>query len=272
MEFALPAKDSRAGIVGLNDFFIFCVDSFNFLITVIVMDTQIIDKLRKMLSLSKDATGAEAETALLMATKLATKYEIDISAIQPITPEKKEEMVKEKTVVGKRLPVCHKWVAWLLNEHFKVRIIYGGNRYFGRTVYFLGRKSDVEFAKYVNDFLVEHIMRSWRYYQKANNIPTSHRFSFIDGFYDGLNNKIKTSKKNQEDESFQGMESSSRESAENRYQLALISEKEERDAFVKKSFVSLRAAKSYQHGRYDSNASSAGYAAGAATNIARPLN
>ena len=236
------------------------------------MDTQIVERLRKMLSLSKDATGAEAETALLMATKLATKYEIDISSIELTTPEKKEEMVKDDCKVGKRLPICHKWVAWLLERYFNVKIIYGGSRYWGRVIYFIGRKSDVEFAKYVNDFLVEHIMRSWQYYQKTKNVPTSHRHSFFEGFYEGLSNKIKSSKAEQEKESFESVDVSTRESAQNRYALAVISESEARKEFVNKCFPRLRRLTSYARASYNGEAESAGYSVGAATNIARPLN
>ncbi len=237
------------------------------------MESPILEKLKKLLTLSKDATGAEAETALAMATKLAIKHDIDISSIKLATGEqKKEEMVNDVLTCGARMSVAQKWISWLLQDHFKVSIVYGGSRWSGRIMYFLGRKSEVEFAKYVQDFLKEHMLRSWQYYQKANKVDTRYRATYFSNFYRGLDAKLKEAKKAGEKEGFAAMAVPVRAVAQSQYALALVNEKEERNQFMNKQFKALRNAPAARTSIYSNEAvSKAGFAAGQATNIARPL-
>jgi hypothetical protein len=238
------------------------------------IDSPILEKLKKLLTLGKDATGAEAETALAMATKLGIKYDIDISSIRLATGEqKKEEMVNDVLTCGARMSVAQKWISWLLHDHFKVNIVYGGSRWSGRIMYFLGRKSDVEFAKYVQDFLKEHMLRSWQYYQKANKVDTRYRATYFSNFYRGLDTKLKLAKKDGEKEGFAAVAEPVRAAAQSQYALALINENEERKQFMNKQFKALRNSPATRTSIYSNDAvSKAGFAAGQATNIARPLN
>ena len=235
------------------------------------LTSPILEKLKKLLTLSRGATGAEAETALGMATKLATKYEIDIATISLDSAPKKEEMIKDTIEVGNRMSVAQKWISWLIVSHFKVTVIYGGGRWSGRKIHFLGRKSDVEFATYVQDFLREHMLRSWQYYQKANNIETRYRGSYFDGFYRGLDTKLKAAKKSQEGESFEGIAVEQRATVKDRYALALVNDAEERKAFVNQTFGKLSNSYQRTYIHHNHTANGAGFSAGQATNIARPL-
>ena len=237
-----------------------------------LVDNTIVDKLKKLLTLSKGATGAEAETALAMAMKLATKHEIDIGSIELGNPEaKKEEMIQGEVKCGQRMSVAQKWISWLLQDHFKVNIVYSGSRWSGRRMYLLGRKSDVEFAKYVQDFLREHMLRSWQYYQKANGVSTRYRATYFSGFHRGLSNKLTAAKQEQEKESFSAVAEPVRAATQDRYTLAIVSEKEARQKFVNEQFGRLRSLRQSVSINYNSGANSAGFAAGQATNIARPL-
>lgn len=235
-------------------------------------ESPILEKLKKLLTLNKDATGAEAETALAMATKLAIKYDIDISTIELNTAApKKEEMVNSEVSMGNRMSVAQKWISWLLMNHFKVSLVYSGSRWSGRRICLIGRKSDVEFAKYVQDFLREHMLRSWQYYQKTNKVDTRYRATYFEGFYRGLSQKLAAAKKEQEKESFSAVAQPVRAAAESRYALALVDEKKERQNYMNQTFGKLRnITQRYTH-NYNSGAQSAGFAAGQATNIARPL-
>lgn len=232
------------------------------------IDNTIVAKLKKLLTLNRDATGAEAETALVMATKLATKYEIDIASIELETGvQKKEEMVNSDKSVGPRLPVTQKWVSWLLQNCFNVSLVYSGSRWGGRRICFLGRKSDVEFAKYVNDFLNEHMLRSWQYYQKTNKVDTRYRASYFHGFYEGLKSKLTEAKKNQQTESL----STVSKTVADRYALTIVDEEKARKDFVSQQFTSLRNVRSYTRTYHNSDVNGAGVAAGRSTVIARPL-
>lgn len=238
-----------------------------------LVDTTIVDKLKKLLTLSKGASGAEAETALAMAMRLATKHEIDISSIQLANPEqKKEEMVKSDVHCGARMSVAQKWISWILQDHFKVSLVYSGSRWSGRKLYFLGRKSDVEFAKYVQDFLNEHMLRSWQYYMKSHKVETRYRATYFSGFHRGLSQKLTEAKKAQETQSFAEISEPVRAAAQNNYSLIVVSEKQARKQFMTEVFGKLGNVRRASCITYNNGANSAGFAAGQSTNIARPLN
>lgn len=238
-----------------------------------VVDSNILEKLKKLLTLSRGASGAEAETALAMAMKLATKNAIDISSIELAdAAPKKEAMVQDGVECGQRMSVAQRWISWILQDHFNVAVIYSGSRWAGRRIYLLGRKSDVEFAKYVQDFLREHMLRSWQYYQKSHNVSTRERNSYFSGFYRGLSTKLRDAKEAQEKESFAAVAAPVRANAESKYALAIVSEKEERQQYVSQQFPVLRrAASSTTYKGWSAGANKAGFNAGQTTNIARPL-
>ena len=182
-------------------------------------------------------------------------------------------MVNVTVGCGNRMCVAQKWISWLLQDHFKVSLVYSGSRWSGRRMYFLGRKSDVEFAKYVQDFLKEHMMRSWQYYQKSHGASTRDRATYFSGFHRGLSDKLETAKREQEKESFAAVAEPTRVEAQNRYTLAVVSEQEARKQFMASEFGRLGKARSTTTRiNYNAEANKAGFAAGRATNIARPLN
>jgi len=234
------------------------------------MNTIILEKLKKLLQLHKGQTGAESDLALEKAQALATQHNIDL-ALAVVEEPVKEEFVEGEYIEGKRQGVAQRFISNILSEHFKVKIIYSGSRFSGRKILFLGRKSDVDFAIYVQSFLKNHMMSSWQYYQKVNKAPVSHRATFLESFARGLDLKLTEAKKKQEDESFGGLAPEIREDSRNKYALVIQTEKEERENFVKKKYEKLYKTTRARLPLYGGNASQAGFSSGYTTNIARPL-
>ena len=105
------------------------------------MDEELLSKLKKLLTLAQNATSAEAENALEKATAIAAKHNIDLALISIAAPIK-EEMIEEKYIQGKRKCVTQRYISWIIQAHFNVDLIYSGSRYLGKSIVFIGRKSD----------------------------------------------------------------------------------------------------------------------------------
>lgn len=223
-----------------------------------------------MLALHKGATGAESEAALEKASALAAKYNIDL-AIAAIETPVKEEFVEGEYIERKRKCVAQRFISRLLGDHFNVKIIYSGSRYHGQKILFLGRKSDVDFALYAQDFLKKHMMNSWDYYKTSHEVETRYRATFFDGFWRGLDKKLTDSKRKQEEESFGQLSPEIKVSAENRYALILQDEKVERENFAKARYSKLYKTQAARLNVYGGNAAEVGFSTGYSTNINRPL-
>lgn len=234
------------------------------------MNTQIVEKLKKILSLAKGSTGPEADLALEKAKELATQHNIDL-ALAVIQEPQKEEFVEGEFLEGRRQGVCQRYISSLLSEHFNVKILYSGSRFQGRKILFLGRKSDVDFALYVQEFLKNHMMSSWQYYQKANKINVRMRATYLENFARGLSVKLTEAKEKAENQSFSGLPSEIQEESRNKYALVVQTEVAERETFVKKKYEKLRRVGMSRLPVYGGDAASAGFNSGYTTNIARPL-
>lgn len=234
------------------------------------MNEEILNKLKKLLQLHKGATGAEAEAALEKATALAAKHNIDLAIAAVETPIK-EEFVEGEYIEKRRKCVAQRFISRLLGDHFNVKIIYSGSRYAGQKILFLGRKSDVDFAIYAQNFLKKHMMDSWDYYKKSRKVETRFRATFFDGFWRGLDTKLSEAKRKQESESFGGLAEEVKVAAENRYAIILQDEKKERESFVKKKYPTLYKTQTARLNVYGGNAAEAGFSTGYSTNINRPL-
>jgi hypothetical protein len=234
------------------------------------MNQEILLKLKKLLTLSNSATTAEAENAMEKAIAIAAKHNIDLSSVSISAPEK-EEFIETEYLEGKRKCVAQSFISKIITSHFNVKLIYSGNRVLGQRILFLGRKSDVEFAVYVQEFLKTHMMNAWKYYQKSKMADTRERATFFMGFYRGLDGKLTVAKKNQEQNSFGEINESIRSNAVHKYELMIQSEVEARENFVSKKHPTLKYGKAKRFINYGGSAEQAGFASGSTTNIFRPI-
>lgn len=237
------------------------------------MNSEIIEKLRKMLNLSKSANQKEAELAMQKAVALAAKYEIDLAIINLNNPKvEKEEMIRSNKSMGQRFPVTQEYVSRILLDFFNVKIVYTGSREVGRSIVFLGAKSDVQFALYIQDFLNEHMMRSWQYYQKTRNVETAYRATFFYSFQEALSAKLARAKNEEVNNTIAAVESFKQSDVKNSYALVIQDKKKDLEDFQSKIFPDLRRATKVKKSIYlGSEAAIIGARYGEATNINRPI-
>lgn len=240
------------------------------------MNEDILKKLTKLLNLSKSANEHEAQMALAKAAEIATNAGIDLAIVAAKdvnTESEKLEMVEDSINTGARLPVLQKYASWLLNKHFGVHVIYGGSRYFGKTVSFLGDKKDVEFAKFVNNFVQEDMQRRWDYYKKSNNLSVKFKATFMYNCYRGFNDALTAAKLATEETRFGEMEATTRKAVEGKYALVLTTKKEKVETFVSKMHPRLRTVKvSVGNAWASGSVAKDGYATGQTMKVARPLS
>ena len=153
----------------------------------------ILDKIKKLLRLSRSANQHEAELALSRAMQLAAKHRIDLSKVDA----SEENAVTHKySKSWKRVPLEGQLAATIVNRFFRVKTIYHQS-WREEKIAIIGTRSDVEIARYVFDFLVGHFRRSWN---KRINRRLRRRDAFMQGMYHGLFFKLLESEEPSESE------------------------------------------------------------------------
>lgn len=189
-------------------------------------------KILDVLALAENEGSApgERENALVAAKKLAHKYRIDLLTVDKSNlgvMRSKDEFTQEtfKSAKGRnRRPPCNKYLVYILQDHFNVKVIYSGS-----TLHLIGRKSAVKFAMYVYKFLHRTFLQLWREESTTRGTPTSLRDTFFTGLWIGLDKKLTASSKEVENKSLKerakerGVDVSSLEES---YSLLVISEEE----------------------------------------------
>ena len=202
---------------------------------------QLVSKIRKLLALGNfNDNGNQAELALAKAKQLAVEYEIDLASIEIFDEKPKlEPIIKGEGIdSGSRFSVTQKFVNWIVQNHFNVKIIMSGGRYGGRYINFIGKKIDVETATYVNSFLNAELMRLWHNYQKKNNLRAAVRNSYLYGLYQGLDAKLAETKKQAEEGKFSTMNDGQK--VRGNYQLMVVNEKQRLEKAVGDFYPHLR--------------------------------
>lgn len=238
------------------------------------------DVARKLIGLlamasGNGATEAEMQNAMALAQRMALKHRIDLATINMedagVAPPP-EEMTSEKIVVGDgpRRPPADRWLIAILMDHYNVEVVYhtdsraaadGGT---GSKVSFIGRKSDVAFAIYAYGYMLKAFSRAWHQYKRKHGAPMSRRASFYYGVYSGLDEKLRQDRGDAERELLT-------DSTAAQYGLAVIQEKDAREAFKSQLHPVLRKMKTPAPNIYHSGAVSDGRDAGRNITIAKAL-
>jgi hypothetical protein len=164
--------------------------------TTLPNESKILSKLEKLIALSDSPNQHEAEAAMEKAIQLATLHNIDLSRVSVQDRPVDKIVSDELDADASRLPVTYIYTADILKNFFDVRIISGGNRQSGRRLFFIGRKADIDNAKFLYSFLNNTFMRLWHNHYKANphlHLATA-RKSYINGLWAGLTAKLKAAK------------------------------------------------------------------------------
>jgi len=119
---------------------------------------KILLKIKKLLALSESSNINEAASATSMASKMMTKYNIELSdtILNESNENISEETIKQKSV--RNIPKWKQWIAIAAGELYecKTRIIQ--NEY-GLSLSVLGFKQDVQMAIWTYEYLENEINR-----------------------------------------------------------------------------------------------------------------
>ena len=245
------------------------------------METQdeVVEKIKKLIRLTSSDVPAERESALLKARELCLKNELDISEIEAWgeTKPAKESIDRTDLEMGNRMPISQKFISWLIQNHFNCKIIYCGRRYSGRRIVLIGKKSDVEIAAFINEFLNREFMIRWHEERNKNNFRTEERNSFFWGVYNGLDQKLKQTKSKFTESYVSNIRTDKGEDAANQvsqnYALMKISDEKRIDEEVKRHFPKLASRGSYlSSGIHSQNAMDRGCKVGRTINLNRPIS
>jgi hypothetical protein len=238
------------------------------------MNEALLNKLKKLLNLSQSANANEAELALQKATQLATEAGIDLAivAARGEPEQEKLEMTEITLETGARLPSTQKYASWLLSHHFNVHVIYNGSRYNGRRVNILGDRKDVEFAKFVNEFIQDEMQRRWDYYKKSNNLSVKFKQTFLYNLYLGLDQKLKSAKKQAEETKFASLPKEIVPDVQIKYGLVVSNKAQSVLSYRDQLYPSLRSSRVSITNYSGTSVASDGYRVGQSININRPIS
>jgi hypothetical protein len=165
------------------------------------MQNPILDKLEKLLRLSKSDNVHEAELAMMHAQRLAMAHNIDLARVA-FEEEKKTtfNIIKKPKPVGQRKSIIDNYLRFILNDFFGVNTISCGCRKYGYSLHFIGEEDKIDFAMYVYDFLYETFFRLWKKERAIRKWEIKMRDSYMYGLYHGLSTKLKDNQKQMESE------------------------------------------------------------------------
>ena len=164
---------------------------------------KLIGKIKKLFALGQSPNKHEAEAAVVAAFELMAKHDIEMSQIDFSAP--KEEIIQDLMFETGRVS-NHVWsINTILQKYFQVFIM-RRTGYIERKskIYMVGKKSRIELAKHIYNFIQNASERSWQEHRKGivsfSKADTMYqKRSYMEGFISGIENKLKQSKSNLEE-------------------------------------------------------------------------
>lgn len=152
----------------------------------------IIEKIQKLLALANSSNPHEATLASQRAHELLMRHNLDLQLVEK---SKTEYIQEEQEQIYRKAPE-EKWVMQILLSFFFVSAIKQGSKFA-----LIGRRENVEVARYVREFLIREFRARWLSFKKANWLNgRSEQRDFYRGIYDGLHFKLELQRKSIEQE------------------------------------------------------------------------
>jgi hypothetical protein len=237
-----------------------------------MINDSLVEKIRKLLALGSALNDSpeQAELAMRKAKQLAIENDIDLASIQVFENKKSDEpIVKGEGInLGKRESVCQKFIYWVLQNHFNVKVITNGGRYYGKQLTLIGKTKDIQIATYINTYLNQEFMSLWHKYRASHyEAQTKDRNSYFWGLYNGLDSKLKEQSKTTESASFSSIVaargSQAASQVQNCYALTVVSNKKRLEDAMNDFYPRLRSrSRSSGNGHHSESARESGFAAG----------
>ncbi len=215
-----------------------------------------LDKIKKLLRLSKSANPHEAELAMQRAMNLAARHEIDLSTLAD--DSEVSEIIHRWFPMKARLSREWQLALNVAAAHFHVKPCISRPR---KMVAFIGRADAIEIADYIVTFLVREVRRQVKDFalsvrMSRKKMTSGKRAGFITGFFTGIHSRLE-----------QGTFDLMRE--DSRYALVLVNEKKKREEVLNRLFGETKTI-NLKRPRM-TMATLAGFKAGRETSLARPL-
>ncbi|MBX3736700.1 MAG: DUF2786 domain-containing protein [Candidatus Didemnitutus sp.] len=156
--------------------------------------TEIIEKIKKLLRLSRSSNPHEAQLALTRALELAREHGIAVEKLNPDEQAKENVVTHRDTENCQRLSYDKEYAIRICAAFFRITPVLSnkiGTDRFGfpcvvKFTRFVGTASDVQIALYVYSFLVHHFAYCWRKHRGR----LRNRHAFVDGMFHGIYNKL----------------------------------------------------------------------------------
>ncbi len=144
---------------------------------------RIIERIKKLLRLSRSTNQHEAQLAMQRAVELAAKHRVSIAAIDP---DDDARVVTHKRRPEPRLAFEKKRAAGIVQAFFDVTVIR-----FPDHLKIVGYAPDIEIAEYAYEFLVAACRCCLARYRReladdGKKLTRTRRYNFIDGFMRGI--------------------------------------------------------------------------------------
>lgn len=216
-----------------------------------------LDKIKKLLRLSKSSNPHEAELALQRAMELATRHAVDLE--QLANDPEFSDIAHRWFKAPARLPREWKSALGIVREYFHVTPCIDRSR---RQVVLIGRGGAIEVADYVLHFLVRECRRQLVLFNdsersRSRRMTSGKRAGFKAGFFIGIHREL-------------GSTLANMIAATESLALALVSQADKRKEYMA-GLMGKTVTTKLRKERVNSNAVNAGYAAGRATRINKPI-
>lgn len=160
---------------------------------------KIIERIRKLLSLSDSDNENEAKLATERANELLTRYNLSMQSIG-----KDSEIGETAIDMGKRAPVEQKFICTILGKYFFVSFIQGARIaetpgwITVKTLRFVGERTNVEVAVFTYHFLQATFRSLWKKYKTETFALETARQSYYLGLMRGIMDQLKVNRQSVE--------------------------------------------------------------------------
>lgn len=216
----------------------------------------VVDRIKKLLRLSKSPNPHEAALALERAMEIAAKNRIQIATLDL---SEGSEVIEERSPVGRRITEIQRLAADVAQTFFNVDILVSRCA-LGRSLVWIGRPADIATARFVFVFISRQCsIAVWAFRKSLGRRATPTRVrSFMQGWYVGVAKSLKD-------------RFSSIQKTEQSFALVLVKDRAARSRYLAKAFPDLRKCKRPRKQRRDTQSLLVGYRMGSEVEINRPI-
>ena len=155
------------------------------------MQTNLTEKIQKLLSLAQSNVEAEAKAAMLRAQALMAENDLSMEEVIAIAPEEEEA---EEVRVDKGTDTIAYWqklLASVISKNFRCQMFFRSYRNHRRDIVLVGMPKDVEVAQETMKFAFASANNCWKKYRKGQDYPSRRiteaaKKDFMIGFTRGL--------------------------------------------------------------------------------------